>query len=809
MDFYKKTHDNPNLRTLGDFLDQNGISIAINYLNRPEEFLKIKGGTDLTNRERIFEKYLDDEQRNKNQFALASELEIEVGTVFYIPFSELSVDSVTASLPGLRTISNLGSYIAPNLEKLISNTRYKREFRNKRGSVSFELTDLTVVLWCRSLSNQDIKTEQQGDFINISPFVSKIDTTVDKKNGGRWQLTLPPVIGRGEDGTWSVQKNNALGYLKGETLNYSNFRKNSQIGIGDRETYFFEYAIQPNDVIFIAFEKLPFDRQIKGFNISGHQLYSNNWDMIGLVDMVNTNYRAEGTNVEINVRGRDLMKTLIEDGCYFYPEAFGMESIFARNQDSPRLLQRVYGELKVLAAYTYRKISDSIAFIFNQLQNTGYVPDSVFDAWGNDREKRLIPNKDEITFYRKRLVDNKESCFVSIKLSRKESGFEEDPELESLTFSTLSSLILSGAIQSQGMLTQAARSALEGLLYDGKKISINVLKNDPSQAATAINTAIIYFGEKNKPPKSVVLEKASGVWQIIQVLQEETVSGRLIVDSSISTSTGSIINFINKLCQDPFVEFFGDTYGNKYSMMVRKCPYDRKGYKDLIDTTVNEENGTGVIASSDVISETLSFDDSDIYTWYILRPKGHLMGAEKYSIAYLPAIYLGEYVDIWGSRPLDMTTNYYPLLSKQEKSEGERAFDFEKSIFQELKFLIDCNSYLPFSRKGSLVLYGDRRIKVGTAIWYQPTDEYYQVDSVVQSFTRNGSLNERVTTVNVSRGLRRLHFDKYFKVFNTVFDQNSILKKRDDQKVFNKNVVENWKVDKELFNFFIKRGQFL
>ena len=63
-------------------------------------------------------------------------------------------------------------------------------------------------------------------------------------------------------------------------------------------------------------------------------------------------------------------------------------------------------------------------------------------------------------------------------------------------------------------------------------------------------------------------------------------------------------------------------------------------------------------------------------------------------------------------------------------------------------------AYKPFTRKGTITIRGDRRIKRGMWIWYKKTNEIFYVDSVANSAQIQGNGDvDRFTTLNVSRGM--------------------------------------------------------
>ena len=99
---------------------------------------------------------------------------------------------------------------------------------------------------------------------------------------------------------------------------------------------------------------------------------------------------------------------------------------------------------------------------------------------------------------------------------------------------------------------------------------------------------------------------APGIWQIVKLLMDSSVSNRQIIDSSISMMTGSLKTWFDKVCQEPFVEFSGDTYGDEYFFFVRKPPFDleniNRGLKYKVEITNDE-----------IVSVNLTWNNQGIY----------------------------------------------------------------------------------------------------------------------------------------------------------------------------------------------------
>lgn len=231
--------------------------------------------------------------------------------------------------------------------------------------------------------------------------------------------------------------------------------------------------------------------------------------------------------------------------------------------------------------------------------------------------------------------------------------------------------------------------------------------------------------------------QASGIWQIVKVIVDPEIKDLQINDTTISMQQGSLYSFFEKICQKPFVEFFGDTYQDQYYFIIRKPPFTRQSFNSL---------PTYYVSNNEVYNDSLKWNDDQVYSWYQLIPNSNYIGANEKIWQYLKAVFFEEYAEIWGSRPLSITSQYITF----QKTKGELV---EQQALLDLKFIIDMHSYLPFTRKGTISLKGDRRLKRGMRIYYEPTNEYFYIDSVQQSFTSQGGYLDRTTTLTVSHGM--------------------------------------------------------
>jgi hypothetical protein len=141
--------------------------------------------------------------------------------------------------------------------------------------------------------------------------------------------------------------------------------------------------------------------------------------------------------------------------------------------------------------------------------------------------------------------------------------------------------------------------------------------------------------------------------------------------------------------------------------------------------------------------------------------------------------------------------------------------------------LIDINQYLPFTRKGSLVINGDRRIKKNTFVRLKSTGEIFYVDNVTNLYSTSGTEIDRETTLAISRGMIERYVmgdiikkgskDKftYWDIIDTELIRSVLSIKlnqlsseettgKEDLRTVTKS---NFGVNLEVFDFFLKRKQ--
>lgn len=402
-----------------------------------------------------------------------------------------------------------------------------------------------------------------------------------------------------------------------------------------------------------------------------------------------------------------------------------------------------------------------------------------------------------------------------------------------------------------------------------KKIQNYVSDSEIEDSAEEDVSADVDWGETESDDKEVS-EKikdgyASGIWQIVKLVLDSSVANLLVYDTTISSMTGTLIGFFNKACQRPLVEFSGDTFGSQYYFIIKKPPFDRKNmihylsnfnlldnfktkeYNDANDHYVNllsdkraNDNKSKfyktvlsssfkkfeiiknryVIMTNDIINSSISFNTENIYSWYQLYVTYEL--GEPDMLKYItPAILFPEYAALWGSKSLVIQSQYVNFINAAVRDKIERGKESEygnseaRSALEQLHYLIESNAYNPFVRKGTITITGNRKIKRGTfiSVNLEGVMETFYVDAVSQNYSVENNSIVRTTTLSVSHGMVSDFIEpkgnKKISYFN-IIDFGNYEKDKSSLNMGNwHNVIANWKVNKEVFNFFLHKLQFI
>jgi hypothetical protein len=233
---------------------------------------------------------------------------------------------------------------------------------------------------------------------------------------------------------------------------------------------------------------------------------------------------------------------------------------------------------------------------------------------------------------------------------------------------------------------------------------------------------------------------AVGIWQIVKLVADQYSLSQNINDATIAFDQGSLLNFVKKVVQEPWLQFFGDTVNDQYYFQVRKEPFDYNGWNAgmIVNDTIKIE---------DVLSDDLSWYDGPVYSWFQIIPKGSFLGEQDLIFQHVAAVFFEEYAEVWGSKPLSHVSNYLNFI---KISDGK--IMLEKAI-EDLRYMVESNVYLPFTRSGTITIKGDYRHRRGQKIQYLPTGEEFYVDSVSHSYQISDNGPVFLTTLRVSRGM--------------------------------------------------------
>jgi len=376
-----------------------------------------------------------------------------------------------------------------------------------------------------------------------------------------------------------------------------------------------------------------------------------------------------------------------------------------------------------------RRFYDMIGLIDTVSESTSQLsPESTISVSGRDLTKLLI--EDSNYFFPLMFVEDSTNLFVNLDESNK--WFKR-------SFATN---------KYEYVFSYSLRSIKDTLSFIINQLSnLGILPNnidlfsaygdDRSKVYELINGSKEYYN----------YVESNGIWQIINLSIDDALANRVLADSSITKPDGPILSQFNKICQEPFVEFWGDTYGDKYVFNVRQPPFTKKAITDFLDT--NE-----IITITDYESKNLVWEDQ-FFSWYQLTPRGSFLGQEsRTALAYLPVVYFPQFADMFGNHSMNVESNYSSRRALFGLKDKDNVNQYRRAAIEDLVYMIECNAYLPFTRRGTIVLpYGDRRIKRGTFIRFAPTSEIFYVDSVTNSLTNFDNNVERTTTINVSRGM--------------------------------------------------------
>lgn len=414
------SYDKSEITTIEDFLN-DPLSIVKSWTKK--ELLAFKDSDGETNLIKIYREYSPEEKEEySNDFKAGTLSLIKVTTLLALDNSKLNRDLLYQLSSFTVKEGTYIEFFVNQLRRFEDDPKYRpvqKQTLSTLGIVRDIFPKLTVWLWCRSLSK----------IINLSPFIESISTNTTDM-GGSFQMSLAPIIGEYiEDQGWTIKDKNFTKYNRSE-FNFSASGDISKKNISIEEVsrrrsdFYFHNIINENDIIFIRYETL--ENEIKqrindnrDFEVGKEDLPGRIYDMIGLVDSNSINVNPATANVQINISGRDLIKLVIDDGCYFYPLEFMPGGMFANEQKESRdLVHRINGKLVSLSQYSIRSLEFIMKFIINALANIGICPQETFDAYGH------IPTDDIDDYYVRNTLSEYEKELLEKKGDMKSKFFQ-------------------------------------------------------------------------------------------------------------------------------------------------------------------------------------------------------------------------------------------------------------------------------------------------------------------------------------------------------------------------------------------------
>lgn len=356
---------------------------------------------------------------------------------------------------------------------------------------------------------------------------------------------------------------------------------------------------------------------------------------------------------------------------------------------------------------------------------------------------------------------------------------------------------------------------------------------EPTLTANTIPSESETAPQNPKPVnnKTIAEERlAPGIWQIIKLVIDYRIADKQVLDSGISTMQGSLINYFGKVCQEPFVELFGDTYGDQYCFIARRPPFDRDGLRafsrmqpvsDADDVYANEQGEYAgrawVIEDGIVIGQNIGFDSNTAYSWYYYLPKMDTVDGGEKARMFIPAVFFPEYASIWGSKPLSVSSNYFHFVKSgvdditEDRTKLQNNDFIIRKAWDDLKYLVESNAYMPFTRSGTLTLQGFRGVKRG--VWIRYKGWRYFVDQVTHDYNVTTQGATYTTTLVLSRGLKEPFIDGV-TVRGTLMSYFNLIDFGDAESkdITTSNWKENlakWKVNIRVFNYFMSREYLL
>lgn len=392
------------------------------------EFLDARDENGKKNREVLYNLHKDDYE---NIYDIFSADDLSGTSPLLVP-AEFTIESKFATEYLL--IADSGNLIESNDYKAFLSEKIKGIINNptyKKNDLSISEPQLTVWLWSKAYSQDNIASPNQITLFNLTPFITNISTG-NTETGGNFSFDLVPlndlnffkykyndivnVLIKSFISDKDKESGEAVIHASKDSIQYDTIRSN----------LFFENIIANNDLIFIKFEDSSAPDDLITIDI--HDLPGNNWDLIGLID--NNRTSTSAGDVMHHIDGRDLMKLLLEDGSFFFPisqantesesgvftnvellDKGDQSSATSKGLVAARNRMFIRGQTFPLWIPTGRSIGFMINLLFSKLANIEICPSELFGAYDDITEFLIegdVLNKARLTNRVKKLSQENE-----------------------------------------------------------------------------------------------------------------------------------------------------------------------------------------------------------------------------------------------------------------------------------------------------------------------------------------------------------------------------------------------------------------
>lgn len=397
-----------------------------------EDFLNQKDPYgEVTNRDALFEAYTE---QQKTDLGLSTSSDIKEETpiyppaVLYIPIDNATVNVIKNESQFVQNV-DFDFFLSEAQKNIVNSNDYIKP------TVIKSYPEISVWMWCKSVEpQQSYSTHIQGSIINITDFIEDLKISVSE-TGGNFQITTPiiPAI-FSQNSADNLKKSSTVRFDVSKSKTYNNTGINEKvvtIGLHDgissiaspisninlqreRVLNMAHVGMNVNDIVFIKFERLKVETNqfVNDLYVDPAALNNEVFDLIGLIDSIDV--QTDSGNITNSISGRDLMKLIIDDGTFFFPNSFSdpdaQKGVFQNIDESKgdgvsafnNLIRTEGGsagrfiETGLIMPFfipSARTVGNIASLLVKTLSNIEICPDSLFDYYGDKRTMYKKENK--------------------------------------------------------------------------------------------------------------------------------------------------------------------------------------------------------------------------------------------------------------------------------------------------------------------------------------------------------------------------------------------------------------------------------